>query len=174
MTAFRWRRFVRKRCCGRSSEAPNSTKRRKAYILGKTLEANVMPGLCRRASKKTTRESRKYRSWRGAGSSSATSRHSGFWMNIGEVGSVPPHARRPWLHPWPHASFKARHNLIDDALIKIGFHWPFLQTRLRCCNPTRPAPMSGGRGGQCRERGRGGSTGLHGTARPRRPNAKRK
>jgi hypothetical protein len=46
---------------------------------------------------------------------------------------------------WPDPLLQARHNLIGDALIKIGFHWlsPF-QTGLRCCNPTRPAPMSGG------------------------------
>ena len=40
--------------------------------------------------------------------------------------------RAPWLHPWPNPLLKARHNLIGDFIIKIGFHWlsPF-KTGLR-------------------------------------------
>ena len=51
----------------------------------------------------------------------------------------------PWLHPWPDALLQTRHNLIGDAFDKDRFSLAFsFQTGLRCCNPTRPAPMSGG------------------------------
>ena len=50
----------------------------------------------------------------------------------------------PWLHPWPDPLLQTRHNLIGDVFVKIGFHWPSPFKTGCACNPSRPAPMSGG------------------------------